>query len=246
MRWLGRLELVLRRLIEGAPGRLLGARIQPVDLARRLADHMDDHRVIGAGRLYVPNSYRVFLAPPTLTAFEASRRSLQDDLADQLDRHAHESGYALVGRMRVELLPDAALEPDTVRIQADLVDRRDVGHGPAGEHTHAIAVMPVRVTPAGPPLALVAGDRCFPLSSGQPATLGRALDNDIILEHPSISRHHARLSPRAGHWLLEDLGSTHGSFVNGRRVSASLLRQGDRLRLGSVPVHLRSAGEATQ
>jgi hypothetical protein len=234
MRWPARLEFALRTLIEGGLGRLLGARIQPVDIARRLADHMDDHRVVGAGRVYVPNSYRGYLAPRTLANFAASQRALEDDLCAFLNAHAGESGYSLVGRLRVSLLEDAGVPAEQVRVEADLVDRHGMDMGPNSEHTRAIQVPTAQRHEAEPPLVLVAAGRSYPLPVGRAVTVGRALDNDIILDSPSISRHHARLSPRSNHWLVEDLASTHGLYVNGRRVSASLLRPGDELRLGTV------------
>ena len=72
-------------------------------------------------------------------------------------------------------------------------------------------------------------------------TIGRALDNDVILDDASVSRHHARLVSREGHWQLEDLDSTRGTFVNSRRVGSGYLRRGDEIRLGSVTLHVEAA-----
>jgi ABC transport system ATP-binding/permease protein len=60
----------------------------------------------------------------------------------------------------------------------------------------------------------------------------------VILDDASVSRHHARLTPRGRYWVLEDLDSSHGVFVNGRRVAASLLRPGDQVRIGGVMARL--------
>src|SRR3972149_3698419 len=49
-------------------------------------------------------------------------------------------------------------------------------------------------------------------------TIGREAGNDIIINDPQVSRHHARLTLQGNAYILEDLGSTNGSFVNGRRV----------------------------
>lgn len=73
----------------------------------------------------------------------------------------------------------------------------------------------------------------FPLNGGS-ATVGRADDNDICLEAQGVSRYHARFRREAGRMLLEDLGSTNGTFVNGRRlVESAELQHGDRIDFGS-------------
>ena len=45
-------------------------------------------------------------------------------------------------------------------------------------------------------------------------TIGREAGNDIVLEDPQVSRHHARLTLQGGGYVVEDLGSTNGSFIN--------------------------------
>jgi predicted component of type VI protein secretion system len=63
--------------------------------------------------------------------------------------------------------------------------------------------------------------------------LGRDVSNDIILGDSEISRQHARLTRTPGGYVLEDLGSTNGSFVNGERLMAPrVLNPGDLIALG--------------
>jgi hypothetical protein len=236
MHWLERFESALRTLIEGNLGRMLGARLQPVDIDRRLAEYMDSTRSIGPDRLYVANAYRVHMAPRTLERFAPSRGLLEQEMCSHLDQHARERGYVLLGRLHVELLADSSVRPEDIR-----VDCRSVGGALDNGRTQAIATQPVASAEAKN-LVLLAGGRRFPVPHGRDVTIGRALDNDIILDHPTVSRHHARLVPRSGHWLVEDLESTHGSFVNGKRVRSEFLRSGDTMRLGSLEVQL---GEAT-
>lgn len=78
------------------------------------------------------------------------------------------------------------------------------------------------------------------LASG-PMVLGRADDCDLVLPYPQVSAHHARLVPQAdGSCLVEDLGSTNGTYVDGQRVRRAVLRPGGTLSLGSVPVVLQA------
>lgn len=68
-----------------------------------------------------------------------------------------------------------------------------------------------------------------------PLTLGRALDSDIVFDHPQISRHHARITRRPEGVLIEDLGSTNGTFVGDERLSGPrMVSSGDVIGLGEV------------
>lgn len=64
--------------------------------------------------------------------------------------------------------------------------------------------------------------------------LGRSSRCDVVLSDLSVSRRHARLFFRDGKWLLQDLASTNGTLVNGRRVGRCELRPGDRLLIGAA------------
>ncbi len=64
--------------------------------------------------------------------------------------------------------------------------------------------------------------QAFPLIQAW-LTLGRSADNDIVLEDAEISRHHARIRGSGDNWILEDLGSTNGTYVNGASVTGPYL-----------------------
>ena len=66
-------------------------------------------------------------------------------------------------------------------------------------------------------------------------TIGTGAGNDLLLDEPTASRRHAALERRAGRWHVVDLGSTNGTYLNGRRVSAPApLERGDELRFGNA------------
>lgn len=77
------------------------------------------------------------------------------------------------------------------------------------------------------------------LVSGE-ATVGRAPGCAIVLTGDYVSAHHARLFERDGRVWVEDLGSTNGTLLNGRRVRrTAAMRPGDRLRIGDIVLGLR-------
>jgi diguanylate cyclase (GGDEF)-like protein len=76
------------------------------------------------------------------------------------------------------------------------------------------------------------------------AVLGRDADCTVPLPAEDVSRRHARVSPDGAGHLLADLGSTNGTFVNGRRVEVHRLAAGDRVRLGPFVAAYVAAGDA--
>ncbi|MBN2390713.1 MAG: FHA domain-containing protein [Anaerolineae bacterium] len=81
----------------------------------------------------------------------------------------------------------------------------------------------------------------------EPVTLGRAADCDIVLPERQISRYHVRIEWDADGYVLRDLGSKNGTFVNGERVRGQLyrLRDGDEISLATTLQIGFVAGEAT-
>ena len=74
-------------------------------------------------------------------------------------------------------------------------------------------------------------------------TMGRQVSNGLVLEHNSVSRFHAKIYMRDGQYILEDLGSTNGTFVQDRRVSRAVLHGGENIRLGEVLIKFLSGSD---
>lgn len=78
---------------------------------------------------------------------------------------------------------------------------------------------------------------------GVVTAVGRDLDNQVVLQDATVSGRHAVIHHRDGAWWAEDLGSTNGTLVNGRRAAPlrpELLRSGDLVQFGSVRLRLIS------
>ncbi len=95
---------------------------------------------------------------------------------------------------------------------------------------------PARPTVAPPPASLrvLAGDmadRDYRITKTL-VSIGRGLDNDVVIDDPRVSRHHAQITFKHGHYLLRDLRSTNGTFVNNQPVEVVVLAPGDVISIG--------------
>jgi serine phosphatase RsbU (regulator of sigma subunit) len=80
-------------------------------------------------------------------------------------------------------------------------------------------------------------EQTYPISAAE-TLIGRKSDADIVLGNPNVSRHHAKVLLSNDGVFVQDLGSTHGTFVNGQRIERQRLTDGDRLELGKDRVEL--------
>ncbi|HWH95173.1 MAG TPA: FHA domain-containing protein [Baekduia sp.] len=77
------------------------------------------------------------------------------------------------------------------------------------------------------------------VAPGTQILLGRSRASDVRFLEPTVSRRHAALQRVDGGWLLVDRASTHGTFVNGRRVEHAILADGDEIALGGARMVVR-------
>lgn len=82
-------------------------------------------------------------------------------------------------------------------------------------------------------VGLDGAEKSYRLQTHRPFTVGRDPGNDIILRDPKVSRHHAEIVFERGFFVLHDLASANGTFVNGKRVRVAPLTHGAKLRLGN-------------
>jgi pSer/pThr/pTyr-binding forkhead associated (FHA) protein len=76
-------------------------------------------------------------------------------------------------------------------------------------------------------------EKSYRLQTHRPFTVGRDPGNDIILRDPKVSRHHAEIVFERGFFVMHDLASANGTYVNGKRVRVAPLTHGAKLRMGN-------------
>ncbi len=103
------IEQKIEGLFERSFRRAFRSSLQPVELARKLAREMEDHKTVSVSRVYVPNEFTVYLAPQDRESFASYEQSLTSELAAYLDAHARTAGLSLVAPPVVSLVTDTDL-----------------------------------------------------------------------------------------------------------------------------------------
>lgn len=241
------LESKIAGLVEGTFSRAFRSEVRPVEIARKLAREMEEHKSVSVSRTYVPNEYRVFLSPRDRERFADYEDALATELAGYLLEYARRERLDLMARPVIEFETDDRLGLGEFGIQTGAIqaaqDAPAVAAPAAAEQSGRTMVYSSAGRVAEPleerarvrtqtALLLLDGKRLVVGPTG--ATLGRSRQCDVVLNDPNVSRQHAEIRPRGGSWVLSDLGSTNGSCLNGRRIdSPEVLKRGDEIELGT-------------
>ena len=246
------LEAKLADLVEGTFGRVFRSEVRPVEIARKLAREMDEHKTVSVSRVYVPNEYVVWLSREDYDRLEGVEGSLIDELSAYLLEHARREKLALLSRPQIGFRTDERLSLGEFGIQARLVRPPEDPdpHGAAepiqADHGNTMVYStagrlrgPVEETQGVRPtraLLLAEGRRHVIPPGG--AVVGRSRECDVVLADANVSRRHAEVRPAAaGTWTVSDLGSTNGVRVNGRQIAGvQQLAAGDRIVMGTAEI----------
>ena len=221
--------------------------MQPVEIARKLAKEMEEHKAQSLSRVYAPNEYAVWLSKEDRKQFEGYEDELGQELAGYLLEHARREKIALMTSPKISFRTDERLRLGEFGIQARLVKPAGREHEPPSQgdegHTQVYSASARLSEPLREPDPRRGQARLHVEGAGsvtvasRGAVLGRSRDCDVVLDDANVSRRHAEVRPSGGSWMVNDLGSTNGIKVNGRRADGpQSIRSGDVIELGTSRV----------
>lgn len=233
-----RFEALAEWLVEGTFARLFAGYLHPLEVATHLTRALEDQRVRAPdGSALAPTHYWVYLHPQDFGLLIANRPSLSDDLVKHVEALVQEAGLELVAPPVVSVEPLMTVPLHSVRVEARWQPEE-------AEDSHTREMSPeerdavqeaVETESVDRPFLIIGGERHIAL--GDPVvSIGRTLDNDIILEDQRVSRHHAQLRRRYGRYVLYDLGSSGGTTINGYPVEECVLQPGDVISFAGAEV----------
>jgi hypothetical protein len=222
---LGRLERAFERIVDGGIASAFRLRVQPAEIGRQLERAMLNGRVTSVGVTIAPNAFEVRLHPDDAATFADWNEALSREMESWLAELAYARGITNIGAISVRIVADSSMRRRSVQASGRFEAARP-------RLKDSLVDLPVQSS------AL----RLVPVRSGMPGaelrqrrlTVGRAEDNDLVLPDAEVSRHHARLERGGAGWLLIDLESTNGTWVNGERILRAAIAEGDELAFGQV------------
>lgn len=223
---------MVEQLVETPFARLFKPRLHPADLAKALARAMEQGAVAAEGRVMVPSRYTVRLNPADV---EILRR--QSDLTEEIaaiERYlallVRETASSAAAPLRVEIMADASVAVGQMAITAERLSP------PATADNDTKQFQPEQPPAHRWRLQLPDGA----VSLGMPIVrIGRDPANDVVLTHPTVSRHHAQLRWQNGVYFVENLSRRQPLGLNFAAVSQPTpLKAGDSLQLGQVTLRV--------
>lgn len=223
------LEKRLEGFVEEAAGRLFpGSRLTDLLSHRLMAAVREGLRVDADGQLFAPDHLAILVCPADLELFSSLHalvevESVLRQIGSEQGVRFPEGRFLLV-ETRTQLAPG--------EVQVAPCDERG-----AVSQTTDVA-MPAEEPSQTPPrgaFLIVDGMHVFPLD--QPViNLGRRPDNQLVIDDTRVSRTHAQLRLVRGQFVIFDLDSSGGTFINGKRVLQHILQPGDVISLAGVPL----------
>jgi hypothetical protein len=240
------LERLAEDLLEGTFAYAFKSRLEPVQIAKALVREMEQNRIVGPEAPLVPNHYIAHLHPSDFDAVSEFRQGLERELGNYLRGYAKMRGFRSLGDISVEVArADPPGRPRRVRATASMVDTPAEQPRTRFEPlTQATAEMPrAEVTPGESaqriPAGLEALDGGFISLTGEVTSVGRSIDNDVVIESPDVSRRHAQIVWEQDQYVVIDLESTNGTFVSGNKVARQRLSGGEEVSFGDAPFTFR-------
>lgn len=227
---LSRLESRLSSIVEGSAARLFPGGRMPRGLTYSLVEAMRTSVHPGPdGTPEAPNLYILLVNPDQVEPLLSSPAFL-DELSNLLRQASLEGGLRLSGPLMLRVEPGWDLVPGEVQVRAQdsLSDLSP---------TTGLSLFPENLSPLNPKDAflIVDGVRIVPLESAM-INIGRREDNQLVIDDPRVSRLHAQIRLVRSQFVIFDLDSTGGTFVNGQRIRQQALRAGDVISLAGVPL----------
>ncbi|MFT4148290.1 MAG: DUF3662 and FHA domain-containing protein [Micrococcaceae bacterium] len=239
-----------------------GGELSPVDLASRLRREMDEKSMnISEGRTLAPNLFEIDLSPEDYQRAQSWGAALADELCQVGMDHARSQNYHLSGPVSVTFGDDQTLEPGVFGMESYIVKDEQQKAATPAQQVQQTSARPVFQEPRQmsnanqqtPEAATVAmGSQTLPKQAvidldGQRYTLnassiiiGRSTTADIMVDDPGVSRRHLEIQVKGPHAYAVDLGSTNGSFINGRRLQGSIeLHDGNTITIGHAKAVFR-------
>jgi pSer/pThr/pTyr-binding forkhead associated (FHA) protein len=227
---LDQLEYRLQTLIEGRLARLLPVQESPLDLTRHLVTAMKaGTRSQADGSTLAPDSY-ILLVDPDRAQILLQNQPLLVGLADAIFEAGDAAGLRFGQKPSIRVSANSEMKVGEITV----IPRTSAAELGQTVETDREAALEADDIPQNAFL-IVNGVEIFSLD--QPLiNIGRRSSNDLVIDDPRISRQHAQIRAIHGKFVLFDLDSKGGTFLNGNRINQGVIHPRDVISLAGIPL----------
>lgn len=183
-----------------------------------------------SGERYAPNKFIIHVPPDDLIDWRA-HQDILNEMADFLFHLGLSRGYSFTQQVSIELRSSNNDLNDSFFITANFTQKKpelpDTMYMANDDQGNQKQNIPDRA------FLIVGGRDNFPLEKPV-INIGRHSNNDLILNEPHVSRHHAQLRAINNRYVIFDVGSTGGMLINGKRITQATLQSGDVVKIGLI------------
>jgi hypothetical protein len=228
---LGQIEAYLKKFFEDNALKLLGSQDTETKLVSALVKAMQSQiRKSSSGILSAPNNFSLNVPAANVQDMRANQ-ALINVLATNLYKATQEAGIHFEAHPTINIFPDETLKEGEFTVNA-MWKETDLSETQAAEIDLELD-LGANVPPKA--FLIVGGSKIFTLERDV-VNIGRKLDNHLVIDDPRVSRHHAQMRAIKGRYMLFDLDSSGGSYVNGEQMKQTILHPGDVISLAGVPM----------
>jgi hypothetical protein len=224
-----KIEDWLEYWIEGSLSRFLNSQLSSANLASTFTRALErELQVDLKGIKHAPDQYILYINPKIMEAIQDNLEEVSQSFKTGLEEIAKQQGYILSESLIVEFEGDPKLKEWELRSEAAYQSEQL-------DETQRFEQEALKIEPQLPQGAflIIDGERHFALT--QPViNIGRRDENQLVIDNVRISRTHAQLRVREGRYILLDVGSKAGTFVNSQRIKQHILRPGDVITIADV------------
>jgi len=225
------IEARLQSLVEvRLVGALMGQNIEHT-IVQKLATAIRENTITKPdGSRFAPTVYTLVVSPESVEHWQDSH--LLETLVDIIQATGRDAGLKFDFPPVITIAADASIAPDRINLLASHQVNKvmeNTQNTPANSDENVVEdnTMPENA------FLIIEGVKVFPLRAPV-VNIGRRLDNTLVIDDPRVSRNHAQLRAIKGRYVIFDLNSTGGTFINGQRTSQSVLYPGDVVSLAGV------------
>ena len=244
MNLLNKIENRLEKLFNEIFTRADRNSIKPIEMALGIVREMQKKSVEGIKKTYSPNIFTIKLNSVDYENISTYRNTLTGDLTEYIIQYAVENNLHFINKPEIIFEADENTARGKINIEGEMLEQSiQAESGPTEDEIYEedTCERTSKIKSKTTPVLIEITRSGLPVHPiYQKTSIGRSQDCDIVVDDIGVSRHHLMVRTEDdGSISAEDLRSTNGTYLNGERISSSILSDGDEILIGKTKLLFR-------